>query len=65
MRWMRHAACMLQNAYNILVDKLEENRPPGRPKLRSEDITMDFKEAGVKIRTGFIWLRVRACGRLF
>lgn len=62
---MGHAASMLQNAYNVLVDKLEDNRQLGRPTQRWEDIKMDLKKIGEMIRTGFIWLGTRASGRLF
>jgi hypothetical protein len=34
MRWTGHVACMIINAYGILVGKREGKRPFGRPRRR-------------------------------
>ena len=47
LRWAGHVARMEQsrNAYRVLVGKLEEKRPLGRPRRRWEDnIKMDLRE---------------------
>jgi hypothetical protein len=49
MRWAGHVARMgeTRNAYRILVEKPEGNRPLGRPRRRWVDnIKMDFREIG-------------------
>jgi hypothetical protein len=46
-RWAGYVACIreMRNAYKILVGKLEEKRPFGRPRCRCEDnIRMDLRE---------------------
>jgi hypothetical protein len=49
MRWAGHVARMgeKRNAYRILVEKPEGNRPLGRPRRRWEhNIRMDLREIG-------------------
>jgi hypothetical protein len=53
----------MRNEYKIMIRKLEEKRPLGRPRRRREDnIKMDLKEIGWKLWIGFTWLRVGTCG---
>jgi hypothetical protein len=57
MRWAVHVACVgeLKSAYKILVGKPEEN---GRLRRPWQDITAkNLQEKGVKVWTGFSWLR--------
>jgi hypothetical protein len=66
-RWAGHVACIgeMRNAYKILVGK-----PAG--KSYSEDLDVDGRivlewvlwKQGGKVCTGFIWLRIGACGGL-
>jgi len=35
-----------RGSYSVLVGKLEERRPLGRPRRRWEDIRMDLQEGG-------------------
>jgi hypothetical protein len=47
MTWAGYVACMgeRRNTYNILVGKLEGNRPLGRQRHKLEDnLTIDLKE---------------------
>jgi hypothetical protein len=46
MRWPGHVARMgVRNAYMVLVERLERNRPLGRPRRRWEgNIKMDLQE---------------------
>jgi hypothetical protein len=54
-----------RGAYRVLVGRLEEMRPLGRPRSRWEDnIKMDLQEVGWGAWTGFIWLRIGTGGRL-
>jgi hypothetical protein len=49
MRWAGHVARMgeKRNAYRILVERPEEERPLGRPRRRCVDnIKMDLREIG-------------------
>ena len=48
MRWVGHVARMgeRRGLYRVLVGKPEGKRPLGRPRLRWEDIKMDFQEVG-------------------
>ena len=48
MRWAPHVARMegRRGSYSVLVGKLEERRPLGRPRRRWEDIRMDLQEGG-------------------
>jgi hypothetical protein len=49
MIWAGHVARMgeMRNSYKILVGRLDEKSPLGRPKSRWKDnITMDYKEIG-------------------
>ena len=49
MRWAGHVACMgeRRGVYRVLVGKLEEKRPFGRPRRIWEDnIKMDLQEVG-------------------
>jgi hypothetical protein len=52
--------------YGIFVGKLEGKRPLGRPRHRWEDgITVDLREIGWGVWSGFSWLRTGAdCGLL-
>ena len=55
LRWAGHVAHMEQsrNAYRVLVEKSEGNRPLGRPRRKWEDnIRMDFREVGCDPRNG-------------
>jgi hypothetical protein len=48
-RWVGHVARMgeKRNAYGILVGKLEEKRPLGRPRRKwMDDIKTDLREIG-------------------
>jgi hypothetical protein len=36
----------VRNAYNILVGKPQEKRPPGRPRHRWKDTRLDHMEIG-------------------
>jgi hypothetical protein len=46
-RWVRHVACIGENAHMILVGKPEGKRPLGTPRRRWEDnIKMDLREMG-------------------
>jgi hypothetical protein len=60
---MGRAASMLQNAYNILVDKLEDNNLGDCSDGRI--LKWILTEIGEMIRTGMIWLGTRTSGRLF
>jgi hypothetical protein len=53
-----------RNAYKILVGKSDGKRQVGRPKCRWEDnIKIDLKY-DMRMRNGFIWLRIRTSGGL-
>ena len=55
LRWVGHVVRMEQsrNAYRVLVEKSEGNRPLGRPRRKWEDnIRMDFREVGCDPRNG-------------
>jgi hypothetical protein len=49
-----------RNAYKLLVGKLDEKRPVGRPR-RSwvNNIKMDIGDIGWRVLTGLVWLRLR------
>jgi hypothetical protein len=54
-----------RNAYRIFVEKLEEKRQLGRPKLKWEVRTkVDLKETG-RGWTRFMWFRIGTSGGLF
>jgi hypothetical protein len=58
MRWVGHVACMGKGrgVYRVLVWRLEDKRPLGRPRHRWEDnIKMDLREIGIK-GANWIWL---------
>ena len=64
MRWARHVVRMGEDrgVHMMLVGKLEEKRPLGRPRRRWEDnIKMDLQEVGV-VGTGWSWLRIGTGG---
>lgn len=45
-----------KNAYRVVVQKPEENKPLGRSKSKWEDnIKIRFKEMGLEAWIGFIW----------
>jgi hypothetical protein len=49
MRWVGHVMCMgkMRNAYKILVEKPDGNRPLGKPVCKWEDnIRNDLRETG-------------------
>jgi hypothetical protein len=49
-----------RGVYKVLVGKLEEKRPMGRPRRRWEDnIKADLQEVGCGVWTGMSWLRDR------
>jgi hypothetical protein len=51
----------MRNAYEILVRKPEGKRPLRRPRHRWEhNVTIDFREIGLKLCTGCIWLTTGA-----
>jgi hypothetical protein len=55
MKWTRHVAHIGEErgVYRVLVGKLEEKRPLGRPRCRWEDnIKMDLQEVGCGVWTG-------------
>jgi hypothetical protein len=60
-------ACMgeKRGAYRVLVGKLEEKTPLGRPGLRWEDIKMGLQELGWQVWTGLIWLKTGTGGELW
>jgi hypothetical protein len=46
----------MRNAYKMLVRKLEEKRPLGRPRRRwKDDIKMDLRETGLE---GADWIQL-------
>jgi len=56
MRWDGHVACMgeMNEAYRVMVGKLEGKRPLRRPSRRWEDnIKMDLQEVGWR---GMDWI---------
>ena len=65
MRWAEHVARMGEDrvVYRVLVGKLEEKRPLGRPRRRWEDnIKVDLQEVGGGGGTGWSWLRIGTGG---
>jgi hypothetical protein len=46
----------IKNAYNILDEKSEGNRPPGRPMSRWKDINTNLKRQEERAWSRFIWL---------
>jgi hypothetical protein len=61
MRWNGYVGRIgeMRSAYKILVGKLEEKSPIGRPRLRSEHIRMDLKETGWE---GVDWMHLHGIG---
>ena len=60
MRWAGYVVCMgeRRDAYRVLVEKPEGNRPLGGSKRRWEDnITTDLQEVGLGACTGLNWIR--------
>jgi hypothetical protein len=54
-----------RTVYRVLVEKLEGNRPLGRPRRWWEDgIRMDLKEIGLGVWIRFDWLRTGTGGGL-
>jgi hypothetical protein len=54
-----------RNMYRILLDKCEGKRPLVRPRRRWEDgITMDLREIGWGVLSGFTWLKIGIVGGL-
>jgi hypothetical protein len=67
MRWAEHVARVGEETkvYKVLVVKPEGKRPLGRPRCRWEHrITMDLRETGWRVWSGFIWLRIGTGGGL-
>jgi hypothetical protein len=67
MRSAGHVARMGEDRkwYKVLVEKLEEMRPLGKPRLRWEDgIRMALRETGWGVWSGFSWLRIGTGGGL-
>jgi hypothetical protein len=65
MRWAGHIGHMGQmiNANTILAEKPEGMRPLGRPKHTWKyNNKMHLKEIGVRMWTGFMWLRRESSG---
>jgi hypothetical protein len=57
-RWAGHVACMGEErgVYRVLVGKLEDKRPQGRPRCRWEDnIKMDLSEIWIN---GTNWIHL-------
>jgi hypothetical protein len=49
--------------YRVLVGKLEEKRPLGRPRRNWEDnIKMDFRKLEGVVGTGWSWIRIGTGG---
>jgi hypothetical protein len=67
MRWAGHVARMGEgrNVYRVFVGNSEGKRPLGRPRRRWEDgISVDLKEIGWGVWSGFTWLRIGTVGGL-
>ena len=67
MRWAGHVACMWdrRGAYRVLVERLDVNRPHGRPTRRWEDNNkIDLQEVGWGTWIGLLWLRIWTAGGL-
>ena len=67
MRWAGHVACMWdrRGAYRVLVERLDVNRPHGRPTRRWEDNNkIDLQEVGWGTWIGLLWLRIGTAGGL-
>jgi hypothetical protein len=65
MRLAGHIARMLERrrVYRVLVGKLEEKRPLGRPRPRWEcNMKVDFQEVGCGGRGLSTWLRIGTSG---
>jgi len=65
MRWVGHVVRTGERKvlYEVLVGKLKEKRPFGRPSRRRENnIKMDVQEVGVGVWTGSFWLRTGTSG---
>lgn len=55
----------MRNAYRFLGGKLKGKRPRGRTRRRREIILKRILwRQGERVHIGFIWLRIRANGRL-
>jgi hypothetical protein len=66
-RWAVHVARMgdRRGAFRVLVRKLEEKRPVGRPGCRWEDnIEMGLQAVRRRAWTGLIWLGIMTSGGL-
>jgi hypothetical protein len=51
--------------YKFLVGKIEGKRPPGKPRRRwEEEITINLREIGWEVWSGFSWLRIGTIGWL-
>jgi hypothetical protein len=51
--------------YKFLVGKIEGKRPPGKPRRRwEEEITINLREIGWEVWSGFSWLRIGTIGGL-
>jgi hypothetical protein len=63
--WAGHVACMgeMKNAYKILVGTSDGKRLLGRPRRRWQK-SLDLRDIGWGVWTGFIWLRIETSGRL-
>jgi hypothetical protein len=67
LRWAGHVARMKKKraVYRVLMGKLEERRPLGRPRRRWENsIKMDLREMRWEACNGSIWLKIGICGGL-
>jgi hypothetical protein len=65
-RWKGHVACIVttRNAYKMLSGKPEGIKLRGRSRGRWENIIkMDIKSI-VRMRIGFVWLRMGSSGGL-
>jgi hypothetical protein len=69
MRWVGHEKRMgeMRNAHKTLVGNREGKMSLGGPKRKWEDnIKMDLEaKSNMRLRTGFIWLRIGTSGRIW
>jgi hypothetical protein len=61
LRWVGYVASMgaMRNAYDVLCEKIERKRPPGRCRHGWEDnIKVDLEGIGWRVWNSFIWFRI-------
>jgi hypothetical protein len=69
MRWTGHVALVVERrgAFRVLVGRYVRKRPIGKSKLRWEGrpkIKVSVQERWGRTKTGLIWIRIGASGRL-